>query len=78
MRQLSIRNVPEEIHCALRVRAAKNNRSLEAELRAILADAARNEEGVGIGTALQIFGREHGGIEFENNNDSPVQPANFT
>ena len=36
MAQLTVRNVPEEIVTALRVRAAKNRRSAEAEHREIL------------------------------------------
>ncbi len=36
---LNIRNLPEEVHARLRVRAARNGRSMEAEARAILAEA---------------------------------------
>lgn len=35
---LNIRNLPEEVHARLRVRAAENGRSMEAEARAILAE----------------------------------------
>jgi len=37
MKSITIRNVPDPIHRALRVRAAENGRSMEAELRVILA-----------------------------------------
>lgn len=77
MHRLNIRNVPDEVHHALRIRAANNGRSLEAELREILAQAAHHDKAVGTGTLLQKFGREHGGIEFDGAVDSPVQPANF-
>ena len=36
MAVLNVRNLPEEIHVKLRVRAAKAGRSMEAEARAIL------------------------------------------
>ena len=35
---LNIRNLPERVHSWLRVRAARNNRSMEAEARKILKD----------------------------------------
>lgn len=41
MKSITIRNVPEETHRRLRIRAAKNGRSLEAELRALLGAIAR-------------------------------------
>ncbi len=37
MASLSIRNLPGEVHTALRVRAAKSGCSMEAEARAILS-----------------------------------------
>lgn len=36
MATLTIRNVPDHLRDALRVRAAKNGRSMEAELRAMI------------------------------------------
>ncbi len=44
MRQLTVRNVPDDIVAALRIRAAKNGHSAEAEHRQILASALRGEE----------------------------------
>jgi plasmid stability protein len=41
---LNIRNLPEEVHRRLRVRAAKAGRSMEAEARAILTTACSAEE----------------------------------
>ncbi|MFI4988240.1 MAG: Arc family DNA-binding protein [Alphaproteobacteria bacterium] len=43
MATLNIRKVPEEIRAKLRVRAAKAGRSMEAEARAILAEAVGEE-----------------------------------
>ena len=39
MASLTIRNVTDEIHTRLRVRASRNGRSMEAEARAIIAGA---------------------------------------
>ena len=39
MATLTIRNLPQEVYDLLRTRAAENRRSMEAEARAVLADA---------------------------------------
>jgi plasmid stability protein len=39
MKTITIRNVPDEDYRALRVRAAQNGRSMEAELRALIERA---------------------------------------
>jgi plasmid stability protein len=41
---LNIRNLPDDVHARLRVRAARAGRSMEAEARAILTAAVRAEE----------------------------------
>jgi len=41
MATLTIRNVPLEVHDGLRRRAAQNRRSLEAEVRAVIAEAVK-------------------------------------
>lgn len=38
MATLTIRNLPDSVRDALRIRAAKNGRSMEAEARALIAD----------------------------------------
>jgi plasmid stability protein len=43
MATLTIRNIPDEVHTAIRVRAAKNGRSMEEEVRLLLANFAANE-----------------------------------
>ncbi len=45
MKSITIRNVPKETHRRLRIRAAQNGRSLEAELRALLGAIARVNAG---------------------------------
>jgi plasmid stability protein len=58
MAVLTVRNVPDEIHRALRLRAAENGRSTEAEVRAILAAAVNPDQRLRIGDALGALGRE--------------------
>lgn len=52
MAAVTIRNLPEEIHRALKVRAAQHNRSTEAEMRAILEAAVRPTNRLRLGSAL--------------------------
>lgn len=65
MAVVTVRNLPEETHRALRLRAARHNRSTEAEIRAILEDAVRPEGRVKIGAALAAFGRRFGGVDLD-------------
>ncbi|MDX8526973.1 Arc family DNA-binding protein [Mesorhizobium sp. MSK_1335] len=60
MTAVTIRNLPEETHRALRVRAAVNGRSTEAEIRAILEDAVRPEGRVKMGALLASIARRAG------------------
>ncbi len=60
MPAVTIRNLSDEAHRALKVRAARHNRSTEAEMRAILEEAALPEGRVRLGTALAEIGRKHG------------------
>ncbi len=54
---LTVRNVPDEVHRALRVRAAKRNRSTEAEVCAILDDAVLPKDRIRLGSLLSDVGR---------------------
>jgi len=60
MPALTIRNLPEETHRALRMRAAEHGRSTEAEIRDILEKAARPEGRIRLGSLLAAIGREAG------------------
>lgn len=60
MAMMTVRNIPEEVHNALKVRAKLHNRSTEAEVRAILEDAIRPEARVRMGDALASIGRKIG------------------
>jgi plasmid stability protein len=54
---LTVRNLPDEVHRALRVRAALHGRSTEAEVRAILEEAVRPEGRIRLGSLLAAIGR---------------------
>ncbi len=59
MAAVTIRNLSDEAHRALKVRAARHNRSAEAEMRAILEAAVRPEGRVRLGATLREIGRKH-------------------
>ena len=63
MSSITIRNIPEETHRALRVRAAMAGRSTEAEVRAILESAARPNDRVKLGSLLAEIGQQAGGAD---------------
>lgn len=58
MPSITVRNVPDDVHRALRVRAAQHGRSAEAEIRDILEKAVKPERRVRMGDALASLGRE--------------------
>jgi plasmid stability protein len=60
MAALTIRNLPEETHRALRVRAAQHGRSTEAEIRDILEKAAKPPGRIKLGSLLAAIGRDAG------------------
>lgn len=63
MAVVTVRKLSEETHRALRVRAAHNGRSTEAEIRAILQEAVRPANRLKVGSELAAFGRRFGGIK---------------
>ena len=60
MGMMTVRNIPDEVHNALKARAKRHNRSTEAEVRAILEEAARPKERLRMGDALAALGRKVG------------------
>lgn len=60
MAAVTIRNLSEEAHRALKVRAAQHGRSAEAEMRAILEAAVRPIDRVRLGSALSEISRRIG------------------
>ena len=57
MAMLTVRNLPPEVHRALRVRAARHGHSMEAEVREILEAAVAPEGRVKLGSLLADIGR---------------------
>ncbi len=62
MATVTVRNLPDAVHRALRVRAAHHGRSTEAEIREILETTARPPERVKLGSLLASIAREAGGL----------------
>jgi antitoxin FitA len=63
MPTITVRNLPEETHRALRVRAAEHRRSTEAEVRAILEETVRPTGRLRIGTEIHRIAEEVGGMD---------------
>lgn len=63
MPNLTVRNLSEETHRALRVRAARNGRSTEAEVRAILEENVRPAKRLKIGSEIHRIAGEIGHME---------------
>lgn len=85
MAAVTIRNIPEAVHQALKQRAARHGRSTEAEIRDILAAAVVPSDGAGngMGSTLFALGRRHGldssdgsALEAERS-QSPASPISF-
>ena len=83
MAMLTVRNLPEEVHRALRVRAAVHGRSTEAEVRAILEETVRPAGRLKLGSLLAEIGRrakltdEDFAIFEQVRDKTPAQPVNF-
>ena len=78
MSVVTVRNLPEETHRALKLRAARHGRSTEAEIRDILEEAVRPETRLKIGTELAAFGQRFGGIDLDfAREQTPIDLATF-
>jgi antitoxin FitA len=71
MPAVTIRNISDETHRALRARAAYHGRSTEAEIRDILEAAVRPSERVKLGSLLAAIGRDAG---LSNTDVEALQP----
>lgn len=58
MAMLTVRNLPDEVHRALRLRAARHGRSTEAEVRTILEEAVKPQGRLKLGSWLADIGRQ--------------------
>lgn len=78
MSAITVRNVPDQVHRALRMRAATHGRSTEAEIREILENAVNLEGRIKLGSLLAEIGREAGGFDLEIERDrTPAEPMSF-
>ena len=78
MSVVTVRNLPEETHRALKLRAARNGRSTEAEIRQILEDQVRPKTRVKLGSELAAFGKRFKGLDLTIQRDpAPTKPAVF-
>jgi plasmid stability protein len=80
---LTVRNLPDDVHRALRVQAALHGRSTEAEVREILAHAVKPETRVRMGDALAALSRQVGltnedfDVFQQVSDQSPAEPMRF-
>ena len=80
MADISIRNLDDSVRDRLRIRAASHGRSMESEVRAILAEAVREPEQP-VGFLQAVFDRfsSLGGVELDlPDRSTPVRGADFS
>lgn len=76
--QIVVRQIPDEVHRALKAQAAAHGRSAEAELREIIARAVLREGRPRAGDLMRRFwsGAETSDLTLERDR-TPVEPACF-
>ncbi|MAS67091.1 MAG: Arc family DNA-binding protein [Pseudomonadota bacterium] len=83
MAMLTVRNLPDEVHRALRVRAALHGHSMEAEVREILEAAVAPEGRVKLGSLLADIGKQakltddEFAVLEQVRDKTPAKPVNF-
>ena len=83
MAMLTVRNLSDEVHLALRVRAAMHGRSTEAEVRVILENAVKPQGRMKLGSLLADIGRQamltddEFAVFEQMREKSPAQPVSF-
>ncbi|HSI47741.1 MAG TPA: Arc family DNA-binding protein [Ideonella sp.] len=83
MARLTVRDISDELHRALRTRAAQHGRSMEAEVREILASAVGSEGRIKLGSLLADIGRqarltdEEFAVFDHVRNKAPANPPSF-
>jgi antitoxin FitA len=80
MANLTVRNLSEEVHRVLRMRAARHGRSTEAEARIIIEETVRPPKRLKIGSEIQRIAREVGGMDELDTSlhRSEIRGADFT
>ena len=80
---LTVRNIPDAVHRALRVRAARQGHSMEAEVREILESAVSPQGRVKLGSLLANMGRqakltdEEFAVFSQVRDKAPARPVSF-
>ena len=83
MAMLTVRNITDEVHRALRVRAAQRGHSMEAEVREILESAVNPQGRVKLGSLLADMGRraklsdEEFSVFEQVRSKAPARPVSF-
>lgn len=83
MAMLTVRNLSDEVHRALRVRAALHGHSMEAEVREILEAAVAPEGRVKLGSLLADIGKQakltddEFAVLEQVRDKTPAKPVNF-
>jgi plasmid stability protein len=83
MAMLTVRNITDEVHRALRVRAAQRGHSMEAEVREILESAVSPKGRVKLGSLLADLGKraklsdEDFAVFEQVRSKAPARPVNF-
>lgn len=83
MPAVTIRNLPEEVHRALKARAADHGRSTEAEIRDILEASVLPSKRVRLGSVLSALGQNAGltNADFDalgqDRDKAPAEPPSF-
>jgi plasmid stability protein len=83
MAMLTVRNITDEVHRALRVRAAQRGHSMEAEVREILEAAVNPQGRVKLGSLLADLGRraklsdEAFSVFDQVRSKAPARPVSF-
>jgi len=78
MAAITIHNLPDEAHRALKARAAANGRSAEAEIRAILTESVLPPDRIKAGSAMVELFRPYGGVDLDIERDrTPPRAVDF-
>jgi len=83
MAMLTVRNIPDAVHRALRTRAAHHGHSMEAEVREILESVVSPEGRVKLGSLLAGVGRQakltpdEFAVLEQVRDKTPARPVNF-
>ncbi len=78
MAAVTIRNLPEETHRALKLRAAAMGAARSLRFASSCKKPSPRNRRMKIGSELAAFGRRYGGIELNYKRDRrPIEPAEF-